>query len=442
LLFHDVKTDVHLAMASRFSKQHQIPPGFPEVLKDLTREVLRNQPPDVNEFAARYFDALATGLPIETRKGLGELSSEADDLSLEDAESIIRDLFRKYDVDGNQVLDAEEFKNLMDDLQQRFDFPKDHIYLFLAEADMNSDGMIEYEEFIPLALQIIQSMLAKRRLEQQLDNVDKHAEDLLVRGMDREELTELVNSIFDQIDEDQSGTLSMQEFVSALTSMELGLTRREINAIMFEIDKDKDGSVNYKEFVPFAFELLKKLTSLRLLESELNNDEIGQYLIDLFKAKDTEMTGLLSVDEIRDLLHQAMLGLTRMQIYCVLSEAEVNEDNLVSYASFIPRAVGLIRSMLSFEKSIARQAHDAGPEAEDAFYNTLDEAFANFETLPLAEFMEQLEQCGVLDQRELYAAKHLLSAYGGEVPVEDAKVQIWTLVKNMRRNGTPVTPVQ
>jgi len=404
--------------------------------KDLTREVLRNQPPDIDQFAARYFDALATGVPTDNRNGLGEHSSEPDDLSLEDAESIIRDLFRKYDVDGNQVLDADEFKNLMDDLQQRFDFPKDHVYLFLAEADMNSDGMIEYEEFIPLALQIIQSMLAKKRLEHQMDTVDKHAEELLVRGMDREELTELMNTIFDQIDEDQSGTLSMQELVAGLTSMELGLTRREINAIMFEIDRDKDGSVTYKEFVPFAFDLLKKLTSLRLLESGLNNDEIGQYLVDLFKAKDTEMTGLLHIDEIRDLLHQAMLGLTRMQIYCVLSEAEANADNLVSYASFIPRAVGLIRSMLSFDQNIARQAQDAGPEAEDAFYNTLDEAFASVETLPLSDFIEQLEQCGVVDQRELYATKHLLSAYGGEVPVEDAKVQIWSLVKNMRRHGT------
>jgi Ca2+-binding EF-hand superfamily protein len=423
-------------MASRFSKQHQIPPGFAEVLKDLTREVLRNQPPDIDQFAARYFDALATGVPTDNRNGLGEQNSEPDDLSLDDAESIIRDLFRKYDVDGNQVLDADEFKNLMDDLQQRFDFPKDHVYLFLAEADMNSDGMIEYEEFIPLALQIIQSMLAKKRLEHQMDTADKHAEELLVRGMDREELTELMNSLFDQIDEDRSGTLNMQEFVSALTSMELGLTRREINAIMFEIDRDKDGSVTYKEFVPFAFDLLKKLTTLRLLESGLNNDEIGQYLVDLFKAKDTEMTGLLHIDEIRDLLHQAMLGLTRMQIYCVLSEADANADNLVSYASFIPRAVGLIRSMLSFDQNIARQAQDAGPEAEDAFYNKLDEAFANVETLPFSDFIEQLEQCGVVDQRELYATKHLLSAYQGEVPVEDAKVQIWSLVKNMRRHGT------
>jgi len=72
------------------------------------------------------------------------------------------------------------------------------------------------------------------------------------------------------------------------------------------------------------------------------------------KARDVEMIGMLHVNDIRDLLHQAMLGLSRMQIYTVISEAEIAGENKIAYASFIPRAVGLIRSMLSFEKSIVK----------------------------------------------------------------------------------------
>merc|ERR1719378_343855 len=128
------------------------------------------------------------------------------------------------------------------DLQKRLDFPKDEVYRFLSEADMNADGMIEYEEFIPLALQIIQGMYAKKRMEQHMSDVDQHAEDLLVHGMSREELTDLVGSIFERMDSDGSGTLNKQEFIQALTSMELGLTRREINTIMFQIDQDQDGN--------------------------------------------------------------------------------------------------------------------------------------------------------------------------------------------------------
>mmetsp|Transcript_36 Transcript_36/g.96 ORF Transcript_36/g.96 Transcript_36/m.96 type:complete len:426 (-) Transcript_36:143-1420(-) len=422
-------------MSSKFARQFQIPPEYPDILKDFTREVLRNQPPNIIEFGAKYFDCLAQGLPsdVGAAKPAPEQAQETD-LSLDEVEAIIQDLFKKYDKDTNHYLDPAEFKSLMSDLQQRLEFPKDEILRFLAEADMNADGMIEYEEFIPLALQIIQSMYAKRRLEQKMEDVEQHAEELLVHGMSRAELTELVGSIFERMDQDGSGSLSKQEFVQALTSMELGLTRREINAIMFQIDQDSDGMVSYREFVPFAFDLLQKLTSMRLLETELENDELSQFLHDLFKAKDTEQTGLLHTNDVRDLLHEAMLGLSRMQIFTVISEAETNAENKIQYAPFIPRAVGLIRSMLSFEKSFVQNNEDCSPEAEQTFYAAADEAFQGTEErLPVAAVVEKMMQISVLSQREKDATKAMLLSYGETVVVEEAKTQTWTLVRNMRR---------
>lgn len=421
-------------MSSKFAKQYQIPPEFPDILKDFAREVLRNQPANINEFAAKYFDCLAQGLPAEGPGGDGIGAGDDPEMSLDEVETIIQDLFQKYDADSNGYLDPTEFKALMNDLQQRMDFPPDEIYRFLAEADMNEDGMIEYEEFIPLALQIVQGMYAKKRLEQHMVDVDQHAEDLLVHGMSRDELTELVGSIFERMDQDGGGTLSKAEFATALTSMELGLTRREINTVMFQIDQDGDGNISYREFVPFAFDLLQKLTSLRLLETELENDELAQYLTDLFKARDVEMIGMLHVNDIRDLLHQAMLGLSRMQIYSVISEAEVNSEMLIAYGTFIPRAVGLIRSMLSFEKSIVKDSKDIGGEAEDNFFLVVDETFAGAEVLQRSDFLARLGQAGLCNDRELQAVAHLLHPFGDEIPVEEAKSQIWSLVKNMRRH--------
>lgn len=420
-------------MSSKFAKQYQIPPEFPDVLKDLAREILRNQPANVFEFSAKYFEVLAQGLPSEVQTTAVDDRAEME-LSLDEVETIIQDLFHKYDGDGNGYLDPSEFKSLMADLQERLEFPPDEIYRFLAEADMNEDGMIEYEEFIPLALQIVQGMYAKKRLEQHMVDVDQHAEDLLVHGMSRDELTELVGSIFERMDQDGSGTLSKQEFATALTSMELGLTRREINTVMFQIDQDNDGNISYREFVPFAFDLLQKLTSLRLLETELENDELAQYLTDLFKARDIEMSGMLHVNDIRDLLHQAMLGLSRMQIYTVISEAEVNSEMMIAYGTFIPRAVGLIRSMLSFEKNIVKDSKDIGAEAEDNFFLVLDETFAGTEVLTFNDFMGRIETSQVINPREIQAVKHLLHAFGDEIQVEEAKSQIWSLIKNMRRH--------
>jgi Ca2+-binding EF-hand superfamily protein len=420
-------------MSSKFAKQFQVPPEFPDILKDFTREVLRNQPENITEFAAKYFECLASGLPTEMSQV--EAGGGTDfELSLDEIEGLIQDLFRKYDQDGNQYLDPSEFKSLMNDLQQRLDFPKDEIVRFLAEADMNADGMIEYEEFIPLTLQIIQGMYAKKRHEQHVADVEHQAEDLLVHGMSREELDGLLHSIFDRIDEDKSGLLSKQEFVSALTTIDLGFTRREINAIMFQVDQDNDGNISYKEFVPFAFDLLQKMTAMRLLETELEHDELGQYLLDLFKAKDAEMTGLLSIEDIRDLLHQAMLGLTRMQIYTVISEAEVNSDGLVAYVNFVPAAVGLVRSMLSFEKSIVKGAEKNMLQEEDNFFAVMDEVFAGDEALSLGDILSKIKSSNLLNEKELVACQHLLSTtYDGIVPVEEAKSQVWALVKSLRR---------
>jgi len=42
-------------MSSRYQKLFVIPDGFPALLKDFTREILRNQPTNIYEFGAEYF---------------------------------------------------------------------------------------------------------------------------------------------------------------------------------------------------------------------------------------------------------------------------------------------------------------------------------------------------------------------------------------------------
>jgi len=40
---------------SSYSKEFNIPPEFPDILRGLTREVLRQQPKDINKFAVSLF---------------------------------------------------------------------------------------------------------------------------------------------------------------------------------------------------------------------------------------------------------------------------------------------------------------------------------------------------------------------------------------------------
>eukprot|EP00607_Mallomonas_marina_P007183 CAMPEP_0182416364 /NCGR_PEP_ID=MMETSP1167-20130531/642_1 /TAXON_ID=2988 /ORGANISM="Mallomonas Sp, Strain CCMP3275" /LENGTH=69 /DNA_ID=CAMNT_0024589057 /DNA_START=80 /DNA_END=289 /DNA_ORIENTATION=+ len=41
--------------SSKYAKAFEIPPEFPELLRNFSREVLRNQPDDINKFAYQYF---------------------------------------------------------------------------------------------------------------------------------------------------------------------------------------------------------------------------------------------------------------------------------------------------------------------------------------------------------------------------------------------------
>jgi hypothetical protein len=50
-------------MASKYLQKFPVPHGFQEILADLTREILREQPVNIVEFAALYFEGL------EKRKG-------------------------------------------------------------------------------------------------------------------------------------------------------------------------------------------------------------------------------------------------------------------------------------------------------------------------------------------------------------------------------------
>ena len=44
-------------MASKYLQKYPVPQDFASVLHDLTREILRDQPEDIVEYAALYFEA-------------------------------------------------------------------------------------------------------------------------------------------------------------------------------------------------------------------------------------------------------------------------------------------------------------------------------------------------------------------------------------------------
>ena len=52
-------------MSSKYIKKYSIPPGFQSLLSEFTKEILRNQPKDIVDFAVEYFKCLQQGLVLD-----------------------------------------------------------------------------------------------------------------------------------------------------------------------------------------------------------------------------------------------------------------------------------------------------------------------------------------------------------------------------------------
>lgn len=176
----------------------------------------------------------------------------------EELQDFIMDRFMEYDDDQDGYLDRHEFKTLLTSTDLGLS-TKD-VRRIMSEADENEDGVLEYREFVPIMVELIHSMKAKEdaKAAAEEDEVDAReaVEMHLLHGIPREQLEQMMFTVFNSADSDGSGALDRKEFARCLKSAELGLTRKEINLLLSEVDADGDGMVTYEEFVPLCFNIL------------------------------------------------------------------------------------------------------------------------------------------------------------------------------------------
>jgi Ca2+-binding EF-hand superfamily protein len=272
-------------MTSRYTPARAVPPGFPDVLRDFSREVLRNYPRGRNapadsqafilEFAARYFanggkppaalkikkqEGRATGAGSSAPGGSSKHQAVA---ALDDLENRIQQLFRAADRDNSGQLDPREMKAVLHALGSEIGLQQSDVRLLVSLGDTNGDGLISYPEFIPLAVQII-SLIAAKAKEAQERGATKAsamigAEYALVHGFTSVELQNRLLDAFRLVDQDADGLVSYEELNAALGGSGLGLSRKDINLITseaMEFDTNGDGRLNFAELAPMVFGLL------------------------------------------------------------------------------------------------------------------------------------------------------------------------------------------
>ncbi|KAL3894518.1 MAG: hypothetical protein SGPRY_013789 [Prymnesium sp.] len=320
----------------------------------------------------------------------------------------------------------------------------------MAEADVNHDGEITYAEFVPLAIDVVMSFYARVEKDTAIDHEEREARErahsFMLHGMSKEELEGVMRDVFQKVplaDADGSGALSLSEFHKCIKEADLGLTRKEINRLMQEIDADRDGCVTYEEFVPICFDLLVELLKDELLESREAN-ELEEHLMSVLARGDSKETGRLSVQELRDLLRSADLGLTRLQARVLHPQlpAEYDDNGMTDYAAFVPPAAKMIHSMLDVETQLERRqtigmltesfAHNG--KGEEQVEAALMEAFSAADTdgtgfLEYAKMRHCLENSGIeMTPKEVMA---VLSSVSDDTPYRDVAAFAFKILKSV-----------
>jgi len=172
--------------------------------------------------------------------------------------------------------------------------------------------------------------------------------------------------VFDQADGDRNGWLSRKEFVSCIKDADLGFTKKEINVLLSEVDVDGDGQVTYEEFVPLCFTLLVEMVSDSLVEVPQEENELRAFFIDLFGTAADE-NGKLSHTDAIDLMKQADLGLTRVQIHAIMSEADEDEEGKIDYEQLSNAMGGMVLSLVNIRMQQDRAAKYADVREQDGY---------------------------------------------------------------------------
>jgi len=173
-------------------------------------------------------------------------------------ERYLKKLFAVADVNGDGVLSPAELKRLLS--LSGFNFSKSQIDEVMAAADTNRNGVIEYEEFIPIAMDML--MIEQDAMDSAISQYDETAaRQFLLQGKTRDSLERQMKKMFLFADEDCSGLLDPAEFKKALGEMGLPLTAAQTTELIKMVDANEDGLISYDEFVPVAFELLVQVVA-------------------------------------------------------------------------------------------------------------------------------------------------------------------------------------
>lgn len=172
----------------------------------------------MNKLKKEALKVIASNLPAEEITGLKEM-------------------FEAMDKDGSGTITVDEMREGLRNKDVKI--PEAELEAIMANADVNGDGKVDYEEFLAATMH-----LGKLEREEHLYKA------------------------FQFFDKDGSGYITVDELQGALKEHgDAAVVAAHINEILQDVDKDKDGRIDYAEFCAMMLqgndEVLKASSTLK-----------------------------------------------------------------------------------------------------------------------------------------------------------------------------------
>jgi hypothetical protein len=240
--------------ATKYQQKYPLPPSFAQILKDYTREVLREQPEDIPGWSAEYFKRLALEAdPLTVKQPPPEhYASTVENPELEVVAMRLTKVFNSMDDGNTGLLYVHLLKRALLDAVGLT--KPQALYILSSEyVNVNDDGTTDYRKF---ARDAVNAVLFFQQSDHQFPDVAHVDDGPTVHGLLRDELQDELLRVMRKADTEGLGRLFFAQYRDALLNAPLQLTQRDVNVLCAEAEQTSDGYIDFRIEVDNAFGLL------------------------------------------------------------------------------------------------------------------------------------------------------------------------------------------
>ncbi|XP_057441438.1 calcium-dependent protein kinase 17-like [Lotus japonicus] len=128
-----------------------------------------------------------------------------------------------------------------------------------------------------------------------------------------------LKQMFKGMDEDNSGTITIEELKQGLAKQGTKLTEQEVKQLMEAADADGNGTIDYDEFITATMHM-----------NRMNKEE---HLYTAFQYFDKDNSGYITIEELEQALHEFNMHDGR-DIKEIISEVDADNDGRINYDEF------------------------------------------------------------------------------------------------------------